>query len=187
MPQYVRLQQVDGADLKNIVSKLVTLGASGQFVYAEVNGVRLFSDRVSLDSAYREVTGMSYADYVDSNVQEGASMPSAKSRLTKLLNTSAKVISAELKNAWIDKLQQMIKTPYCVDIFENALQIIDLLNSGSLSEAAKVFFDCDRSLQNTISDLVNEFSEYGENFLARIKSESSIRCDARITRTTAYF
>lgn len=186
MPQYVKLQQVDDTDLKSVVSKLVALGAAGHFVYAEVGGVRLLSDKVSLDSAYREVTGMSYAEYTNLHAQTDTVSP-AKQRISALLNMSATVLSPELKSRWVSKLQGMIKAPGCIDSFEHAIQIISLLNSGNLAEAASLFFNCESSLRGTIYDLVKEFSEYGENFIARIKSESSIRHDVLIAKSTTYF
>lgn len=69
--QYNKIELVVGATLAQCVSRLISLSAKkGQMLCAEFNGHMFYSDKVSLDSAYKEMTGMTYAEFIQQQEQK---------------------------------------------------------------------------------------------------------------------
>ena len=53
-----------GSSIEQAVNELLNYKERGKLVYGKFNGVTLYSDIVTMDSAYREITGKSKAEFV---------------------------------------------------------------------------------------------------------------------------
>ena len=52
-----------GSSIDQAVSELLNYKKIGKLVYGKFNGVTLYSDTVTIDSAYREITGKSKDEF----------------------------------------------------------------------------------------------------------------------------
>ena len=59
---YEEIQFSLGCTIAEAVLELIKIGVTGKFVYGDFNGVRLYSDTVSLDSACLSLSGATYFD-----------------------------------------------------------------------------------------------------------------------------
>ena len=55
----------EGKDLKEVVVYLVSLAAEGELVCTNYQGTMLYSDKVSLNSAFMNILGKSYQSYLE--------------------------------------------------------------------------------------------------------------------------
>lgn len=53
-----------GCSIQEAVKQLIEYITRGEFVCGEFNGHMLYSDTVSIDSAYLEITGKTYSDFI---------------------------------------------------------------------------------------------------------------------------
>lgn len=54
-----------GSSIEQAVNELLNYKKKGKLVYAKFNGIALYSDTVTMDSAYREITGKTKAEFVE--------------------------------------------------------------------------------------------------------------------------
>ena len=54
-----------GSTIEQAVNELLNYKEQGKLVYGKFNGVFLYSDTVTIDSAYREITGKSQAKFAE--------------------------------------------------------------------------------------------------------------------------
>lgn len=54
-----------GSSIEQAVNELLNYKNKGKLVYGKFNGVTLYSDTVTTDSAYLEITGKSKAEFVE--------------------------------------------------------------------------------------------------------------------------
>ncbi|MGM9986369.1 MAG: hypothetical protein ACI35O_03980 [Bacillaceae bacterium] len=52
-----------GSSIDQAVNELLNYKKKGKLVYGKFNGVTLYSDTVTIDSAYREITGKNKAEF----------------------------------------------------------------------------------------------------------------------------
>lgn len=64
-----KIEFMPGTDLDDAVNTLLVARANGEQVYGEFNGCKLYSDTVTMDSAYIEILGCTKAEY-DKSVEE---------------------------------------------------------------------------------------------------------------------
>jgi hypothetical protein len=65
--KYEQVDFLPGSTIEQAVNKLLSYREKGKLAVGKFNGVTLYSDTVTLDSAYREITGitkMEFDDYV---------------------------------------------------------------------------------------------------------------------------
>lgn len=65
MKQYRELEFIGGMSIENAVDELLKYKDKGILAKASFNGVMLYSDTVTLDTAYREITGKGKQEYDD--------------------------------------------------------------------------------------------------------------------------
>lgn len=59
-----------GLSIKDAVNELLKYKDAPEIVFCEFNGHLLYSDTVSLDSAYKEITGLTYEEFQDKSREE---------------------------------------------------------------------------------------------------------------------
>lgn len=61
---YEKIEFTLGSTIEQAVNELLNYKKEGKLVYGKFNGVVLYSDTVTIDSAYREITGKSKAEFI---------------------------------------------------------------------------------------------------------------------------
>ncbi|WP_017470627.1 hypothetical protein [Amphibacillus jilinensis] len=61
--KYEQVEFLPGSTIDHVVNELLSYREKGKLVSAEFNGVILYSDTVTLDSVYREITGKTKAEF----------------------------------------------------------------------------------------------------------------------------
>ena len=143
------IEVLPGSNLESVVYTLLAAKARGESVYCEFNGHKLYSDTVSMDSAFMEVTGQTKADF-----------DKAKEEWHKNYEREQKEAEQRAKDNipnWIEKGQALIfperyaEWEKCVvacasDLYhglelDNALEIMTALENGASMEEAKQLLD----------------------------------------------
>lgn len=143
---YEEIEFIIGCSIENAVDKLLSYNKK---VYGIFNGHVLYSDTVTLDSAYREITGISKEEY-DKREQERVNEYEKQKR-----EHEQKI--PELTKEWIEKGHAVLsedKWKYwekCVpirltDLYQGmelgcCLDIIEKLQNGDSFESVKNYFD----------------------------------------------
>ena len=89
----------EGKDLKEVVVYLVSLAAEGELVCTNYQGTMLYSDKVSLNSAFMNILGKSYQSYLEKTHKQSDSSADldetsiTQDRKSTRLNSSHNVIS----------------------------------------------------------------------------------------------
>lgn len=165
--------------LENAVKNLLKCREeTGALVCGEFNGHMLYSDTVTMDSAYLEVTGMTKEEF-DRKQEED------RQRWIRE-EEEHKARIPELTKKWIEKGHEILDEKYwadwdkCVpirlgDLYKgmelgNCLEIVKVLNNGCDLEKAKdiihnqdhsgMSFDLVKAMVRAFCDRGNEFSEY---------------------------
>lgn len=63
--KYEKIELPIGSTIEQAVDLLFQYKNKGELVYVEFNGTSLYSDVVTIDSAYREITGKSKTEFVE--------------------------------------------------------------------------------------------------------------------------
>ena len=150
----------EGKDLKEVVVYLVSLAAEGELVCTNYQGTMLYSDKVSLNSAFMNILGKSYQSYLE---------------------------KTQFYSTWEKYVLKYVSKQGFIEIFNYALKILALVNKGCMSEAATTYNSCPPAYHKNICLLVEKCSAYGENFVARVVSAQNIYNDTGITGSTEYF
>ncbi|MGN8647894.1 hypothetical protein ACTNEO_05065 [Gracilibacillus sp. HCP3S3_G5_1] len=61
--KYGELEFLPGSTIDHVVNELLSYREKGKLAAAKFNGVTLYSDTVTLDLAYLEITGMTKAEF----------------------------------------------------------------------------------------------------------------------------
>jgi hypothetical protein len=61
--KYEQVEFLPGSTIEHVVNELLSYREKGKFTVAKFNGVTLYSDTVTLDSAYREITGKTKTEF----------------------------------------------------------------------------------------------------------------------------
>lgn len=61
--EYLKIDFTPGDTIENAVNQLLEHKEEGRLASGEFNGVTLYSDTVTIDGAYKEIIGMTKADF----------------------------------------------------------------------------------------------------------------------------
>jgi len=61
--KYNHVEFLPGSTIEQVVNELLSYREKGKLVVAKFNGVTLYSDTVTLDLAYREITGKTKTEF----------------------------------------------------------------------------------------------------------------------------
>lgn len=146
---YRKLKAYAGMDLSRAVVELYQYRDRGEYACMEFNGKMLFSDTVTMDSAYLEVTGKSKAGYDQYQIEQH------EKYVREEAEHKAKI--PELTKEWIAKGHDILDKKYwdfwdeivpirLGDLYHGmelgmSLDIINRLNEGCSFEEAKEILD----------------------------------------------
>lgn len=164
-----------GCDIETAVKKLLEYKEKGELVCGSFNGHVLYSDNVTVDSAFLEITGKTKADF-DKDREEDR-----KKLIREREEYESKI--PELTKEWIAKGHKILDEKYwsewdkCVpirlnDLYEgielkDCLDIIEPLNNGcSLEDAKKIIDDQGHSGMSygLVKCMVDSFCDRGQEF-----------------------
>jgi len=131
-----------GGDLENVVNKLIKIRNDGFNVYTEFKGHILYSSNVTLDSAYLEVTGMTYREYMEKRrrmleeweKEEKQEKEKIKKNRIDWIYRGYKLIPEKLWDDWEHYIDARIEELYRGEEIEHALQIMEAHASGMSTE-----------------------------------------------------
>ena len=167
-----------GNTIENAVNKLLNFKERGTLVYGEFNGAILYSDTVTMDSAYKEITGKTKSEFDDKMKQH------QEKRERQQKEHKEKI--PELSKVWMDKGREILtedKWDYwdkivpvrLNDLYQGmelgaCLHIVNILNNNGTLEEAKeeiesqghsgMSFGLVCSMVKKVSERGNEFVEY---------------------------
>ncbi|MGL5330401.1 MAG: hypothetical protein ACRDD7_14115, partial [Peptostreptococcaceae bacterium] len=156
-----------------------TAKETGKNYYYNFNGHILYSDTVTLDSAYKEITGMTYTEYIEYEEQNLSKWKKEKEEhkaripeLTKEYIEKAKGIIAEDKlDIWNETVPVKLRDIYEGMELECTLKIIKLLNENKFEEAKEEIHNQNHSGMSfgLVCNMLVAFSDKGTEFVNMVK------------------
>lgn len=168
-----------GATIQECVNKLLEYKAKGELVFGVFNGHKLYSDTVTMDSAYNEITGSTekeYNDYLkrqceeyEKQKQEHIESIPYKTKVwmkkgREILDRSKWELWDEIIPLRLNDLYQGMELGCCLDI-------VKILNNGTLEEAKKEIESQGHSGMSfgLVCAMIKLFSPRGEEFVNYVR------------------
>lgn len=176
---YKKIDFFPGISIKECVNELLEYKAKGELVFGNFNGHKLYSDTVTMDSAYREITGKTekeYNDYLkkqheeyEKQKQEHKDSIPYKSKIwmekgREILDKSKWELWDKIVPIRLNDLYQGMELKCCLDI-------VEILKEGTLEEAKKEIENQNHSGMSfgLVCSMVKEFSPRGEEFVNYVR------------------
>lgn len=165
-----------GNNIDQAVQELLGYKEKGILVCCDFNGVRLYSDTVTMDNAYLEITGKTKAefgkaqqDWRDNYEREEREHKAQIPKLAEEWKKKAREILTEDKwNYWDEIVPIRLNDLYRGMELDCCLKIAKILNTnGSLEEAKTEINNQNHSGMSwgLVCSMVKEFCEHGEEFV----------------------
>jgi hypothetical protein len=180
--QYTIIEFLIGTDVGEAVSELIsyTVSHKGELACGEFNGHKLYSDTVSLDSAYQLVTGKSYYEFHENqrlwHKEYDRKEEEYKSQIPALtemwIAKGHKILEKYEWDRWDEIVPIRLNDLYHGMELGNCLDIIEILNNkGSLDDAKKKIVNQGHSGMsfNLVCAMVKEFCDRGEEFVQFVR------------------
>lgn len=165
-----------GDTIEQAVLRLLEAKEKGESVYCDFNGHKLYSDTVSMDSAYLEITGKTKVDF-DKEKEEWCKKyledeknwkKHASENISNWIEKGEKLIFPERYDDWIKCVITCARGIYYGLDLDYALEIMTLLKDGSTIEQVLEVFK-GQSHSGTIESIVRQivflFSDRGPEFI----------------------
>lgn len=178
--EYKQLETYAGQTIENIVNKLLKYKENGELASCDFNGHELYSDTVTLNSAYMEITGRTKEEF-DKAQEEWHKEYERQEREHK-----EKI--PELSNFWIEEGKKVLnkdKWEYWGKIvpirlgdlyhgmeLEATLEIIKILNNNDFEKAKETFENQGHSGMSygLVKNMIYNFSDKGNDFINYLES-----------------
>lgn len=169
-----------GNTIEDAVNKLLEYREKGQLVCGEFNGVTLYSDTVTMDGAYKDITGKTKAEF-DNVQQEWRNDYKRKEKehkdripeLTKVWMEKGREILTEDKWEYWDQIVPIrLNDLYRGMELGSCLDIVKILNNnGNLDEAKEEIENQGHSGMSfgLVCSMVKEFCERGSEFVEYVR------------------
>lgn len=177
---YVEIEFLVGNKIEDAVNDLLNFKKVGQLVCGSFNGTMLYSDTVTLDSAYKEITGKTKSEF-DEEIRLWSERHKRKEaehkekipELTKLwMEKGRKTLSEDKWQRWDEIVPVRLNDLYKGMELGACLEIIDVLNNkGTLEEAKELIESQGHSGASfgLVCAMVKEFSELGNEFVTFVR------------------
>lgn len=169
-----------GATIDECVEELLTYKKLGKSVFGSFNGHTLYSDTVTLDSAYKQITGQTKQEVEDNRKKlQEKHIKDAKERakqlpsLTKFwMEQGREVLEEDKWESWDSIVPIRLHDLYHGLELGQCLDIIKILNNGTFEEAKTAIYNQGHSgiSFSLICSMIRTFSSKGEDFVNYIKS-----------------
>lgn len=175
---YSQIKFFAGDTIEEAVNELVSYREKGKLVCGDFNGTTLYSDTVTMDSAYKEITGKTKSKFDDEMKQRQDNYRKIKEEhkekipeLSKVLMEKGREILTEDKwELWDEIVPIRLAGLYQGMELGNCLDIVSILNNdGTLDEAkekiesqghSEMSFELVCAMVKELSTRGNEFVEY---------------------------
>ena len=164
-----------GSNLESVVYTLLAAKARGESVYCDFNGHKLYSDTVSMDSAYMEVLGQTKADYDKAQEEwrqnykreQKEAEERAKANIPNWIEKGQSLIFPERYAEWEKLVIALSSDLYHELELNSALEIMTALENGATMEEAKQMFGKQRHSgmsASIVRNILFAFSSKGPEF-----------------------
>ena len=161
--KYTEIYFYPGRNIEECVNELLRYKEKGKLVFGVFNGHKLYSDTVTMDSAYKEITGNTRQkqEHIKA-IPEKAKLWMDKGR--EILDKSKWELWDKIVPIRLNDLYQGMELKCC-------LNIVEILNKGTLEEAKKEIESQGHSGMSfgLVCSMVKEFSPKGEEFVNYIR------------------
>lgn len=180
--RYKKVDVVLGGTLEDCVNLLLECKLRGELACLEFNGHKLYSDSVTMDSAYLECTGYTKAEFDKHKRDWNDKLKKAEeayneriSNLTRFyIEDGHAVLDKKYWTLWDDLVPARLCDLYRGLDLKCCLEIIQALNSGCDMSAAKEIVDGQghsglslslvKSMVKTLCDRGHKFAKYIEEY-----------------------
>lgn len=173
--EYKKIEFICGTSIEEAVLKLVSRGVKGEFVCADFNGHTLYSDMVSIDSAYKEITGDTYFEVLHKREisrerarrEEEEYQKKVPELVQQWIDKGHEVLDQKYWSKWDEIVPIRLKDLYHGMELKASLEIIKPLNEGyGLNEAKEIIDNQGHSVMSfgLVRAIVKEFCERGSEF-----------------------
>jgi len=178
--KYEKIEFFAGDTIEQAVNELLSCEEKGKLACGEFNGVTLYSDTVTMDGAYKEITGKTKSEF-DKVQQEWRENYKRKEQehkekipeLSKVWMEKGREILTEDKwKLWDEIVPIRLGDLYHGMELGNCLDIIEVLNNnGTLDEAREVIEQQGHSGMSfgLVCAMVKEFSDRGNEFVEYVR------------------
>lgn len=143
------IEVLPGSNLESVVYTLLAAKARGESVYCDFNGHKLYSDTVSMDSAYMEVLGQTKADFDKAQEEwrqnykreQKEAEERAKANIPNWIEKGQALIFPERYAEWEKCVIARASDFYHGLELDSALEIMTALENGATMEEAKQMLD----------------------------------------------
>lgn len=179
-----------GTSLHDVITYLVGEALKGNFICCEYEGHKLYSDKVSVDSAFTQVYGVSYEQYLAETQQEitQAAGNISPNRVVDIrLASAANYVAPDKLQIWEAYKTQSLNGPTQGSEIVHIENILKYLHAGEMSKAADYLYKIRGSsdIRNQVLKVSVNLSNYGEQFLIYLKQMRAMQASAG--QTTSYF
>jgi hypothetical protein len=178
---YREINFLAGSTVEDAVKELLDYKEKGLLVCGEFNGVTLYSDTVTMDRVYKEITGKTKAEF-DESQRKRKEEYNRKERehiekipeLTKVWQEKGrKILTKDKWGYWDEIVPIRLGDLYQGMELGNCLEIVEVLNNGGeLDKAKELIMNQGHSGMSfgLVSAMVKEFSERGSEFVKYVMS-----------------
>ena len=178
---YKEIGGILSGNLEDNVRLLLRYAADGERVYINFNGHKLYSDTVTMDSAYLECTGKTKAEYVQYVKEWREKLDREEKEYLEQIPLLATFYKEEgrsvLDEKYWDKWDECVPIRLC-DLYrgmelECCLEIVKALNGGCELEYAKNIIACQGHSGMSfylVKTMVRDFCDRGQEFANSIDS-----------------
>lgn len=178
--KYEKINFLAGNTVEQAVKELLSYKEEGKLVCGEFNGVVLYSDTVTMDSAYQKITGKTKAEF-DQSQQEWKENFDRKKKehedkipeLTKVwMEKGREILMEDRWEHWDRIVPVRLNDLYQGMELGASLDIVRILNSnGTLDEAKEKIESQGHSGMSfgLVCAMVKEFSDRGNEFVEYVK------------------
>ena len=164
-----------GCTLDEAINELIDYKKRGQLVYGEFNGVELYSDTVTVDSAYKAVLGMTKQEHYESLLRYKKKMileeeiykNSIPDKITEYKEKGRKIIDNVYWDTWDKMVPIRLDDIYRGMDLDSALELVEALNNNcSLNEVKRIFDEQEHSgiSSSLVKSMVRDLCDRGKVF-----------------------
>lgn len=172
---YREIDFLPGRNIKECVNELLEYKVKGELVFGNFNGHNLYSDTITMDNAYREITGKTEKEYNDYLKKQHEEYEKEKQehidnipKLTQYWMEKGREILDKSKWELWDKIVLIrLNDLYQGMELKQCLDIVTLLEDDKFEEAKELINNQGHSGMSygLVCSMVKEFSPKGEEFV----------------------
>lgn len=174
MKEYKKIEFNCGCSITEAVLELVEYAAKGKFVCGDFNGNTLYSDTVSMDSAYKTINGLTMYEsmektkkwkenYEEQQLEHKNSIPKLEK---EWIEKGHSILSEDKWELWDKCVPVRLNDLYQGMELGNCIEIIEILNKGSFEDAKLAMENQGHSGMSwgLVKAMIRSFSDKGEKF-----------------------